>query len=106
MIDALAEAVRARIVAVERGASQLRTQRGALPMPADFELFAPHGAFNSLATTARDLRLHAAIAAVARLLGRPELASPESRDAADLLLLTPDWTVTGTVADLLEARTA
>ncbi len=65
MIDALAEAVRARIVAVERGASQLRTQRGALPMPADFELFAPHGAFNSLATTARDLRLHAAIAAVA-----------------------------------------
>ena len=50
--------------------------------------------------------LDMAIAAPARLLGRPELASPESRDAADLLLLTPDWTVTGTVADLLEARTA
>ncbi|WP_333817447.1 N-acetylglucosamine-6-phosphate deacetylase [Tabrizicola sp.] len=54
--------------------------------------------------TSPEVALDMAVAAPARLLNRPGLASPVERDLADLLLLAPDWTVTGTVADLLEAR--
>lgn len=50
--------------------------------------------------------LDMATTAPARLLGRPELASPEHRNLADLLLLAPDWTVTSTVADLLQTQLA
>lgn len=50
--------------------------------------------------------LDMASAAPARLLGRPDLATPEDRDLADLLLLAQDWTVTATVADLLHAQPA
>lgn len=50
--------------------------------------------------------LDMATATPARLLGRPELASPESRNLADLLLLGADWHVTGTVADLLQTQPA
>ncbi|MBL9074190.1 N-acetylglucosamine-6-phosphate deacetylase [Tabrizicola sp.] len=56
--------------------------------------------------TPPETALDMAVAAPARLLARPDLASPEHRDAADLLLLAPDWTVNGTVADLLEAQPA
>lgn len=56
--------------------------------------------------TPPETALDMAAAAPARLLNRPLLASPEHRDLADLLLLAPDWTVTGTVADLLEAQPA
>jgi hypothetical protein len=47
-----------------------------------------------------------ATAAPARLLDRPDLATPEHRDLADLLLLASDWTVTGTVADQLQTQAA
>jgi N-acetylglucosamine-6-phosphate deacetylase len=56
--------------------------------------------------TPPEVALDMATAAPARLLNRPDLATPEQRDAADLLLLAPDWTVTGTVTDLLEAQPA
>jgi N-acetylglucosamine-6-phosphate deacetylase len=54
------------------------------------------------AETALDM----ASAAPARLLARPELASPERRDLADLLLLDADWHLTGTVAHRLETQSA
>ena len=56
--------------------------------------------------TPPETALDMASAAPARLLNRPGLASPESRDLADLLLLAPDWAVTGTVADLLQTQPA
>jgi N-acetylglucosamine-6-phosphate deacetylase len=56
--------------------------------------------------TPPETALDMASAAPARLLNRPDLATPEHRNAADLLLLAPDWTVTGTVTDLLEAQPA
>ena len=56
--------------------------------------------------TPPETALDMATAAPARLLNRPDLATPEHRNAADLLLLAPDWTVTGTVTDLLEAQPA
>jgi N-acetylglucosamine-6-phosphate deacetylase len=58
------------------------------------------------AGTPPETALDMAVAAPARLLNRPELAGPAERDLADLLLLAPNWTVTGTVADLLEAQPA
>lgn len=45
--------------------------------------------------------LDMASGAPARLLGRPELASPENRDLAELLLLDPDWRVIATLAEAL-----
>lgn len=56
--------------------------------------------------TSPEVALDMATAAPARLLNRPELASPVERNAADLLLLAPDWTVTGTIADLLQTQPA
>jgi len=56
--------------------------------------------------TPPETALDMATAAPARLLNNPDLATPEHRNAADLLLLAPDWTVTGTVTDLLEAQPA
>lgn len=56
--------------------------------------------------TSPETALDMATAAPARLLNRPQLASPEQRDLADLLLLDADWTVTTTIADLLETQPA
>ena len=56
--------------------------------------------------TPHETALDMATAAPARLLDRPDLATPEHRDLADLLLLAPDWTVTGTVADQLQTQAA
>lgn len=56
--------------------------------------------------TRPETALDMAIAAPARLLDRAELASPEQRDLADLLLLDEGWTVATTIADLLEAQPA
>ncbi|MDZ4086636.1 MAG: N-acetylglucosamine-6-phosphate deacetylase [Tabrizicola sp.] len=56
--------------------------------------------------TSPETALDMAVAAPARLLDRPDLATPEHRDLADLLLLAQDWTVTATVADLLQAQPA
>lgn len=56
--------------------------------------------------TSPEVALDMATAAPARVLNRPGLASPEQRDPADLLLLAPDWTVTGTIADLLQTQPA
>lgn len=56
--------------------------------------------------TQPETALDMASAAPARLLDRPDLATPEHRDLADLLLLAQDWTVTATVADLLHAQPA
>lgn len=44
--------------------------------------------------------LDMAVAAPARLIDRPELATPEHRDLADLLCLDADWHVSGTLADI------
>jgi N-acetylglucosamine-6-phosphate deacetylase len=56
--------------------------------------------------TSPEIALDMASAAPARLLGRPDLGSPEHRDLADLLLLAPDWTVSTTLADLLQTQPA
>lgn len=50
--------------------------------------------------------LDMASAAPARLLGRPELACPENRDLADLLLLDADWRVIATLAEALAQQPA
>ncbi|WP_137112837.1 N-acetylglucosamine-6-phosphate deacetylase [Rhodobacter sp. SY28-1] len=50
--------------------------------------------------------LDMAVAAPARVLNRPDLATPEQRDTADLLLLGPDWHVTATVAAALAPQPA
>jgi N-acetylglucosamine-6-phosphate deacetylase len=44
--------------------------------------------------------LDMAVAAPARLIDCPELATPEHRDLADLLCLDADWHVSGTLADM------
>lgn len=56
--------------------------------------------------TSPETALDMAVAAPARLLGRPDLATPEQRDLADLLLLDAEWQVTGTLADHLVAQPA
>ncbi|MCU0902999.1 MAG: N-acetylglucosamine-6-phosphate deacetylase [Tabrizicola sp.] len=47
-----------------------------------------------------EIALDMASAAPARLLNRPDLASPEHRDLADLLCLDDSWAVAGTLADM------
>ena len=54
--------------------------------------------------TTPETALDMAVSAPARLIGRPDLASPEDRSLDDILWLNADWTVRSTVADL--ARTA
>jgi len=49
--------------------------------------------------------LDMAIAAPARLIGQPALASPERRDLADILCLDATWTVTAALSVLLERLT-
>jgi N-acetylglucosamine-6-phosphate deacetylase len=56
--------------------------------------------------TAPETALDMSSAAPARLLNRPDLATPEHRDLADILLLAPDWTVTATLADILARQPA
>jgi N-acetylglucosamine-6-phosphate deacetylase len=56
--------------------------------------------------TSPETALAMASATPAHVLGRPDLASPENRDLADLLLLDADWQVKGTVADHLATQPA
>jgi N-acetylglucosamine-6-phosphate deacetylase len=56
--------------------------------------------------TPPETALDMASAAPARLLNRPDLAIPEHRDLADLLLLDADWRVTGTIAEALAHQPA
>lgn len=56
--------------------------------------------------TSPETALDMAVAAPARLLGRPDLATPEQRALADLLLLDAEWQVIGTLADHLVAQPA
>lgn len=56
--------------------------------------------------TAPETALDMAVSAPARLLNRPDLATPEQRETADLLLLDADWRVTGTLADALATQPA
>jgi N-acetylglucosamine-6-phosphate deacetylase len=56
--------------------------------------------------TSPETALDMAVAAPARLLSRPDLASPANRDIADLLLLNAEWQVTSTIADHLVAQPA
>lgn len=56
--------------------------------------------------TSPETALDMAVAAPARVLNRPDLATPEQRDTADLLLLDADWRVTGTLADQLTTQPA
>ncbi len=51
--------------------------------------------------TSPETALDMAIAAPSRLLNRHDLATPESRDLADLLLLDADWCLTATLAEKL-----
>jgi len=51
---------------------------------------------------APDAALDMAVAAPARLIGRPGLASPENRALADILCLDESWTVTSTLATRLK----
>jgi N-acetylglucosamine-6-phosphate deacetylase len=56
--------------------------------------------------TSPETALDMAVSAPARLLDRPDLATPEQRDTADLLLLDAAWRVTATVADELATQPA
>ena len=56
--------------------------------------------------TAPETALDMAVSAPARLLNRPDLATPEGRDLGDLLLLDDDWQVTGTLAETLATQPA
>jgi N-acetylglucosamine-6-phosphate deacetylase len=56
--------------------------------------------------TSPETALDMAVAAPSRLISRPDLSTPERRDAADLLLLDADWQVTGTIADCLVSQSA
>jgi N-acetylglucosamine-6-phosphate deacetylase len=56
--------------------------------------------------TSPETALDMASTAPARLLNRPDLASPENRDLADLLLLDTDWRVTATLAETLSHQPA
>lgn len=56
--------------------------------------------------TSPETALDMAVAAPARVLNRPDLATPEHRDAADLLLLDADWRVTATLAEALDHQPA
>lgn len=56
--------------------------------------------------TSPETALDMAVAAPARLLSRPDLATPSHRDLADLLLLDANWTVTGSLADHLVTQPA
>jgi N-acetylglucosamine-6-phosphate deacetylase len=56
--------------------------------------------------TSPEIALDMAVAAPARLLSRPDLASPANRDLSDLLLLDAKWQVPGTLADHLIAQPA
>jgi N-acetylglucosamine-6-phosphate deacetylase len=51
---------------------------------------------------APETALDMAVAAPARLIGRPALASPEDRDLADILCLDAGWTVTAPLSTLLD----
>lgn len=55
---------------------------------------------------APETALDMAVAAPTRVLNRLDLATPEQRDVADLLLLDADWQVTGTVAQALAPQLA
>ncbi len=56
--------------------------------------------------TPAETALDMAISAPARLLGRPDLATPEHRVLTDLLILASDWTVSSTVANQLNPQPA
>jgi N-acetylglucosamine-6-phosphate deacetylase len=56
--------------------------------------------------TSPETALDMAIAAPARLLARPDLATPEHRGLADLLLLDADWRLTATLAETLAHQPA
>jgi N-acetylglucosamine-6-phosphate deacetylase len=56
--------------------------------------------------TSPETALDMAVAAPARLIGRPDLTSPEQRDLADLLLLDREWQVSSTLADHLATQPA
>lgn len=56
--------------------------------------------------TSPETALDMAVSTPARLLTRPDLATPEHRDTADLLLLDADWRVTATLADELATQPA
>ena len=56
--------------------------------------------------TPPEVALDMASAAPARLLNRPDLATAEHRDLADLLLLSTDWQFVGSVADILTTQPA
>ena len=53
-----------------------------------------------------DIALDMAVAAPARLIGRPELASLKNRDLSDILCLDANWSLTGTVAEAVQAQPA
>lgn len=56
--------------------------------------------------TSPETALDMATGAPARLLNRPDLATPEQRDLADLLLLDADWRVSATLAEHLATQPA
>ncbi|WP_374431378.1 N-acetylglucosamine-6-phosphate deacetylase [Tabrizicola sp.] len=56
--------------------------------------------------TPPDTALDMAVSAPARVLNRPDLATPEARDLADLLLLDADWRVIASLADALSTQPA
>lgn len=56
--------------------------------------------------TSPETALDMAVSAPARLLNRPDLATPDHRDTVDLLVLDPDWKVIGTVAETLATQAA
>lgn len=58
----------------------------------------------SVIKVAPEIALGMATTTPAQLIGRPDLARIEHRDVSDLVCLTPDWKVSGTVADMLSVE--
>jgi N-acetylglucosamine-6-phosphate deacetylase len=56
--------------------------------------------------TSPETALDMAVSAPARLLDRSDLATPERRETADLILLDADWQVTTTLAEALARQPA
>jgi hypothetical protein len=111
-VDALAEVVRARVDAVERGAAATAGRRRPVGMPRGARLFEGAGSWQSLSTPARDLRLLMAIDVVLdvaeRVRERPDrfalrgdvdTAVAELKRDLAALLREPAYSVTYTRSD-------
>jgi hypothetical protein len=76
LLDALEEAAKRRVLAVDTGEAYMRDHRGVVPMPSGHDVFETTGPWEDYATPSRDMRLLIALDTVlalpARMQSRPE----------------------------------